>query len=147
MNNFEIYPIMKTFSPIMLNVNLNILPDLKLFSPIGFLASIVIKFSGSPGLILHGGNGGDCLRCPLPLPWCPWNAPVEIYNFLIGCPLPKRKCLGALALSKTKHTALAMYVDFKNRNEKYFCIYLLLVFYFILFFPRLQFASVWFDIP
>ena len=36
------------------------------------------------GLILHGGNGGDCLRCPLPLPWCPWNAPVEIYNFLIG---------------------------------------------------------------
>ena len=46
--------------------------------------------------------------CPWSLPWCPWNAPVEIYNFLIGCPLPRRKCLGALALSKTKHTGLLM---------------------------------------
>ena len=45
------------------------------------------------GLILHRGNEGDCLRCPWPLPWCPWNAPVEIYNFLIGCPLPKEKML------------------------------------------------------
>ena len=32
--------------------------------------------------------------------------PVEIHNFLIGYPLPRRKCLGALALSKTKHTGL-----------------------------------------
>ena len=39
-----------------------------------------------------------CLRCPLSLPWCPWNAPGEIYNFLIGCqrenalvPLPFQK--------------------------------------------------------
>ena len=48
------------------------------------------------GLILHGGNRGDCLRCPLPLPWCTWNAPVEIYNFLIGYPLARRKCIGAL---------------------------------------------------
>ena len=37
-------------------------------------------------------------------PWSPWNAPVKIYNFLIGCPLPWRKCLGALPVSKTKHT-------------------------------------------
>ena len=37
---------------------------------------------------------------------CPWNATVEMNNFLIGCPLPRRKCLGALALSKTKHTYL-----------------------------------------
>ena len=29
---------------------------------------------------------------------------LEIYNFHIGTPLPKRKCPGALALSKTKHT-------------------------------------------
>ena len=43
---------------------------------------------------------------PLPLPWCPWNAPAKMYNFLIGCPLPKRKCLGAPAPSKTKHTGL-----------------------------------------
>ena len=27
-------------------------------------------------------------------------------NFLIGCPLPRRKCPGVLALSKTKHTGL-----------------------------------------
>ena len=47
--------------------------------------------------------------CPWSLPWCPWNAPVQICNFLIGCPLPRRKCLGALALSKTKHTALALH--------------------------------------
>ena len=41
--------------------------------------------------------------CPPPwsLPWCPWNAPVRSYNFLIGCPSPRRKCLGALTLSKT----------------------------------------------
>ena len=45
------------------------------------------------GLILHGGNEGDCLRCPLSLPWCPWNAPVGIYNFLIGCPLPKKRSI------------------------------------------------------
>ena len=33
---------------------------------------------------------------------------VEIYNFLIGCPfLPRRKCLGAPALSKMKYTGLA----------------------------------------
>ena len=58
------------------------------------------------GLILHGGNLGDCLRVTWSLPWCPWNAPVEICNFITGCPLPRRKCLGALALSKTKHTGL-----------------------------------------
>ena len=52
------------------------------------------------------GNKGDCLHAPLSLPWCPLNAPFKIYNFLIGCPLPIRKCLGALALSKTKHTGL-----------------------------------------
>ena len=67
------------------------------------------------GLILHGGNGGDCL---LPLPWCPWNAPVEICNFLIGCPLPRRKCHGALALSKTRHTGVTGTWD--NKRNIYF---------------------------
>ena len=67
---------------------------------------LIGEFTVHSGLILHGGNEGDCLRCPMSLPWCPRNAPVEIYNFLIGCPLPKKKCLGALALSKTKHTAM-----------------------------------------
>ena len=42
--------------------------------------------------------------CPRSLPWCPWNATVESKNFLLGCPLPRRKCLGALALSKTKQS-------------------------------------------
>ena len=44
-------------------------------------------------LVFHGGNEGDCPRCPF-LPRCPWNAPAEIYNFLhiyIGCPFPKEK--------------------------------------------------------
>ena len=48
----------------------------------------------------HKGNGGDCLHAlhaPWSLPWCPWNAPV---NFLIGCPLPRRKCLGAFPFQK-----------------------------------------------
>ena len=27
--------------------------------------------SGGTGLILHGGNEGNCLRCPWSLPWCP----------------------------------------------------------------------------
>ena len=42
------------------------------------------------------------------MPWCPKNAPVEIYNFLIMCPLPRRKCLDALALSITKQTGLVV---------------------------------------
>ena len=46
------------------------------------------------GLILHEGNKGNCLCVPWSLHWCPWNAPVEIYNFLIGCALYQgEKCL------------------------------------------------------
>ena len=46
------------------------------------------------GLILHGGTVLICLDAPWSLPWCPENAlAVEIYNFIIGCPLPRRKCL------------------------------------------------------
>ena len=60
----------------------------------------------SAGLILHGGNEGDCLRVPWSLPWCPRNDPVQICNFIKGCPLPRKKCLGVLAFSKTKHTGL-----------------------------------------
>ena len=51
-------------------------------------------------------QNSESLTLHLPLPWCPWNAPVEIKNFLKRCPLSKRKCIGALALSKTKHTGL-----------------------------------------
>ena len=59
------------------------------------------------GLILHDGNEGDCLRVPWSLPWCPWNAlQYKFAKLIIGCPLPRRKCLGAFALSKTNHTAL-----------------------------------------
>ena len=59
------------------------------------------------GLVLHRGNEGDCLRTPWSLPWCPLIAPVEIYHFLIGCPLPRGKCISALALSKKpKQTGL-----------------------------------------
>ena len=34
------------------------------------------------GLILHGGNEGDCLHAPWSLPLCPWNAVIETYYFL-----------------------------------------------------------------
>ena len=34
---------------------------------------------------------GNCLCAPWSLPWCPWNASVEIFNFLIGCPFTTEK--------------------------------------------------------
>ena len=30
------------------------------------------------GLILHGGNVGDCLHAPWSMPWCPWNIPHRV---------------------------------------------------------------------
>ena len=51
-------------------------------------------------LILHWGNEGDCLHAPGHCFGSPWKSPVEIYNFLIGCPLHRIKCPGALALIK-----------------------------------------------
>ena len=66
---------------------------------------LAFKFSDA-GLFLYGGNEGDCPYAPWSLPWSPSNAPVEVYNFLIGYPSPRRKCLGALALSKTWPTFL-----------------------------------------
>ena len=55
------------------------------------------------GLILQEGN-----RC---------HDALEIYYLLIGCPLPKRKCLGAPALSKTKHTALKSILNQLERKK------------------------------
>ena len=43
---------------------------------------------------------------PLVIALVPLKCSIEIYNFLMGCPLPKRKCLGALTLSIKKHTGL-----------------------------------------
>ena len=63
-----------------------------------------------PALIRHIGIECNCLHATWSLPWCPWNASVKIYNFLLGCPLPRRKCLGALALSITEHTGLSVIV-------------------------------------
>ena len=54
--------------------------------------------------------------CPLSLPWCPWNAAVDIKNFLIGCPLPRWKCVSALALSQTKHIQTCLYSLWTNMN-------------------------------
>ena len=62
------------------------------------------------GPILHGSNNGNYLHIHKPSPWCPLNATVEICNFLIWCPLPWRKCVGALALSKTNHKGLKMII-------------------------------------
>ena len=52
------------------------------------------------GLILPWNNKGDCLLAPKSLPWCLWNAPVKIYNFLIGCPSPRRNALVPLPFQK-----------------------------------------------
>ena len=46
-------------------------------------------------------------------PCCPWNAPVEIYSLQFPqrvTSLPKRKFLGALALSKMLHTGLHLFI-------------------------------------
>ena len=52
------------------------------------------------GRVLHRGNKGDCLHAP---GHC--IGALEVYIFLIRFPLPRRKCLGALALSKTYRPA------------------------------------------
>ena len=49
---------------------------------------------------------------PWSLPWCPWNANSRILQYPNRCPLPRRKCLGVLALSKTKHTGLWHWTHF-----------------------------------
>ena len=73
------------------------------------------------GLILHGGIEEDCLHTPWSLHWCPWIAPLETYNLLTGChfyggmvhAFSRGKCLiGALALSKAKHTGLLKRIMF-----------------------------------
>ena len=47
-------------------------------------------------------------RPDVSVPQCPLAIALVLLtiSFLIRCPLPRRKCIGALALSKTKHTAL-----------------------------------------
>ena len=50
-----------------------------------------LKVRTSISLILHRGNKGDCLHAPWSLSWCPWNAPVEICNFLIRVPFTEEK--------------------------------------------------------
>ena len=56
---------------------------------------------------------------PWSLPWCPSNAPVDNQNVLIGCPLPRRKCLGALALLKTKHTGRHIPSGFQWSSKRF----------------------------
>ena len=59
---------------------------------------------------------------------CPSNG---MYKFLIWCPLPMRKCICVLALSKTKHTCLGIqslilsaqsYVSPMHHCRKWLCI-------------------------
>ena len=46
------------------------------------------------GLILNGGNGGNCLRCPWSLPWCPFKSP----NRNLQIPHRGALCQGKIAL-------------------------------------------------
>ena len=54
------------------------------------------------GLIFHGGIEGNYLHASWSLPWCPWNALVEIYNSSYRCPYQGGNALVSLALSKNK---------------------------------------------
>ena len=46
------------------------------------------------GLILNEGNGGNCLRCPWSLPWCPFKSP----NRNLQIPHRGALCQGKIAL-------------------------------------------------
>ena len=46
------------------------------------------------GLIFNGGNGGNCLRCPWSLPWCPFKSP----NRNLQIPHRGALCQGQIAL-------------------------------------------------
>ena len=46
------------------------------------------------GLIFNGGNGGNCLRCPWSLPWCPFKSP----NRNLQIPHRGALCQGKVAL-------------------------------------------------
>ena len=71
------------------------------------------------GPILHEGNEGDCLHDPWSLPWCPWNAPVEIYNFLIRPLLPGGNAFVTLPLQKrSKCTGLRVQPPEEGRPGK-----------------------------
>ena len=47
-----------------------------------------------PGLIFNRGNGGNCLRCPWSLPWCPFKSP----NRNLQIPHRGALCQGKIAL-------------------------------------------------
>ena len=71
------------------------------------------------GVIHHRVNRGDCLHAPRPLPWCPWHDRTEeIYKFLLGCPLSRRKCLGApLPFQKWRKTSLGCVIPWIYYNK------------------------------
>ena len=72
-----------------------------------------VQESTPSGLIFQGGNAGDCLSALK----CSGSRNIQINKFLIGCPLPRRKCLGAPALSKTKHTGLQNTFSLQQKRD------------------------------
>ena len=76
-----------------------------------------ISLTKNTGLELHSWRLGR--RLPLCAHHC--ISIEHIYNFLIGCALPRRKCLGALALSKLKHTWLKIEFLYLLFFEPHFC--------------------------
>ena len=64
-----------------------------------FSLNVVFMEKVYHGLILHAGNKGDCLGALEMLQ-------KKFTNFLIECPLQRRKYIGALALPETKHTCV-----------------------------------------
>ena len=68
----------------------------------------MIYIQCTSGLILNGGNGGNCLRCPWSLPWCPFKSP----NRNVQIPHRGALCQGKnrLAPSSTKYQAWYVHV-------------------------------------
>ena len=52
---------------------------------------MVYSYYVSAGLILHGGNEGDCLRVPRSLPWCPAKCYSTNLQFHHRVPFTKKK--------------------------------------------------------
>ena len=59
----------------------------------------VTSFIPYAGLIF---NGGNCLRCPWSLPWCPFKSPNRNLQIPQRCPLPRKNRLAPLS---TKYQA------------------------------------------
>ena len=84
-----------------------------------FLTKIVF-----PGLILHGGNKGRLSPCPLVITSVTLKDSRNLQFSHLGCPLPRRKCLSALALFKSWSIQAYLPSICDSNQSKNTCFYL-----------------------